>query len=67
MNSVTSAVIEFPLGRVRPPNRASEAGDAEVIIFPGVRFERMMFDLAERLPAVRNGSSAKPRGELDFY
>lgn len=67
MSAVTSAVIEFPLGRVRPATRASETGDAEVIIFPGVRIERMMFDLAERLPAVRNGSSAQPRGDFDFY
>lgn len=67
MSAVTSAVIEFPAGRVRPASRASEMDEAEIIIFPGVRVERMMFDLAERLPAVRNGSSSQPRGDFDFY
>ena len=68
MSAVTSAVIEFPAGRVRPAARASETGNAEVIIFPGVRVERLKFDLAERLPAVRNGSSAQTlAGDFDFY
>jgi hypothetical protein len=55
------------MGRVRPAAQANENAEAEIIIFPGVRVERMKFDLAERLPAVRNGSSAQPRGDFDFY
>ena len=62
------AVIEFPAGRTRSVARSETSGDAEVIIFPGVRVERMAFDLAERLPAVRNGSSSQSRaGDFDFY
>lgn len=68
MSAVTSAVIEFPAERIRPATHSGETGSAEVIIFPGVRVERLMFDLAERLPAVRNASSAQTRGvEFDFY
>ena len=33
MSAVTSAVIEFPAGRVRPASRASEMDEAEIIIF----------------------------------
>ena len=53
-----SAVISFPTSRIRPPGAADAAGDAEVIIFPGVRIERLGFDLAERLPAGRRSSTA---------
>lgn len=63
-----SAVIEFPLGRCRPAVQSDASGNAEVIIFPGVRIERVGFDLAERLPAVRNGSSQQARvNDFDFY
>ena len=60
----TSNVIEFPLDRARPPTGEAMA-QSEVLIFTGVRIERM-YDLAERLPAARTGSSPKGRGE-DFY
>lgn len=54
-----SAVIEFPQDRVRPAcGEPRQPG--EVLIFTGVRIERM-YDLAERLPAARTGSSAKTR------
>lgn len=63
-----SAVIEFPASRIRPAAQRDAFGNAEVIIFPGVRIERLAFDLAERLPAVRNGSVPQSRaGDFDFY
>ncbi len=63
-----SAVIAFPERPVRKAQQAGMSGGAEVIIFPGVQVERLPFDLAERLPAVRNNSSiqARPR-DYDFY
>jgi len=62
-----SAVIDFPLGRIRPVAKEGHAGSAEVIIFPGVRIERLAFDPAESLPAYRTGSASKtqPR-DYDF-
>lgn len=63
-----SAVIVFPAGRTRPAAQREFSGSAEVIIFPGVRIERLMFDLSERLPALRNGSAQQARaGDFDFY
>ena len=63
-----SAVIEFPLSRVRPVMETGHAGTAEVIIFPGVRIERLAFDLAERLPACRTGSASKTQSrDYEFY
>lgn len=63
-----SAVVEFPLNRRPPAARAETSVSAEVIIFPGVRIERLAFDLAGRLPAIRTGSTAKLRAnEFDFY
>ena len=56
-----SAIIPFPTSRVRPLREADGAGHAEVIIFPGVRVERLNFDLAERLPAGRRKSSAQTK------
>lgn len=55
-----SAVIEFPQDRVRPSCSGEARGPAEIMIFTGVRIERM-YDLAERLPAARTGSSPKTR------
>ena len=55
-----SAVIEFPQDRVRPSCDGERRGPGEVLIFTGVRIERM-YDLAERLPAARTGSSAQTR------
>jgi hypothetical protein len=63
-----SAVIEFPAGRIRQTAQQDITGSAEVIIFPGVRVERLAFDLAERLPVLRNGSASKVRAsDFDFY
>ena len=62
-----SAVIEFPAGRTRPVVQTGNADSAQVIIFPGVRIERLKYDLAERLPIMRNGSTAQPSaGEFEF-
>ena len=66
--SVMSAVIEFPLDRIRRAGEIGAAGPAEVVIFPGVRVERLKYDLAERLPAARTGSGQQPHpGEFEFY
>lgn len=66
--SAVSAVIEFPADRIRQTARPDITGNAEVIIFPGVRVERLAFDLAERLPALRNGSAPNGRAsDFDFY
>lgn len=63
-----SAVISFPTSRIRPLTETDTAGKAEVIIFPGVRIERLDFDLAERLPAGRRTSSARTRPrDRDHY
>ncbi len=46
-----SAVIEFPKGRLRPQALGERpASSAEVVIFPGVRVERLE-DGAPELPA----------------
>ena len=62
----TSAVIEFPLDRVRRPSGESRVDGGEVLIFTGVRIERM-YDLAERLPPARSGYVSNARMDIDFY
>ncbi len=46
-----AAVVEFPFDRVRKSAARDQAWQAQVIIFPGERFERLEFSLADRLPA----------------
>ena len=67
MSAVQSAVIQFPMGRVRPAVQLAASGAGEAIIFPGVQTERLKCHLAERLPAIRTGSAAQARGDFDFY
>jgi hypothetical protein len=62
----TSAVIEFPLDRVRPPCGARTGSEGEVVMFTGVRVERM-YDLAERLPPARSGYVSNARMDIDFW
>lgn len=63
-----SAVIEFPLDRVRPSSQDASTPPAEVIIFPGIRFERLNFDLAERLPVRRKELATRANAkDYDFY
>jgi hypothetical protein len=62
---LTSAVIEFPQDRVRPP-RENTGASAEVLMFTGVRVERM-YDLAERLPPARSGYVSNARMDIDFW
>ncbi len=63
-----TAVIRFPEGRVRPTPEARPETTAEIIIFPGVRIERLALDLAERKPAKCRGSTrAVHAAEVDFY
>jgi hypothetical protein len=56
-----NSVIEFPLERVRPAT-AREPFDrsAEVVIFTGVRIERLTGD-GESVPKARSGLSRKGR------
>jgi hypothetical protein len=44
-----SAIVDFPLHRIPPVRVADRNSIAEIVIFPGVRVERMEFDLATRL------------------
>ena len=56
------SVIEFPRDRVRPAaQREGLEQSAEVLIFTGVRIERMPDD-GEQLPKARNGMTRKGRG-----
>ncbi|MCX7349453.1 MAG: hypothetical protein NTZ54_07975 [Alphaproteobacteria bacterium] len=62
----TNAVIEFPLDRVRPSSGERNGQGGEVLIFTGVRIERM-YDLAERLPPARTGHVSNARMDIDFW
>ena len=62
----TNTVVEFPLDRVRPASGEATRASAEVLIFTGVRIERM-YDLAERLPPARTGSVSNARMDIDFW
>lgn len=52
---IAPTVIAFPHERVRPADTAGVRPSAEIVIFTGVRIERM-YDLAERLPPARTAS-----------
>lgn len=66
-DSTECAVIAFPTDRVKQAAAAAGGRLGEVVMFTGVRVERL-YDLAERLPAIRNGSSRKGRrGEIEYY
>jgi hypothetical protein len=63
-----SSVIAFPSKLVRPASETAMQGPADVIIFPGVRIERMAYDLSERLPTMRVGTKQTAHAkEFDFY
>ena len=62
----TSAVIEFPQDRVRRTGGETAGATGEVLIFTGVRVERM-YDLAERLPPARSGHVSNARMDIDFW
>ena len=67
MQAPRTSVIEFPLDRARKPGSAMSDSPAEVLIFTGVRVERM-FDLAERLaPPARSGYVSNARMDIDFW
>ena len=56
-----SSVIEFPLSRVRAAApRAEGSPSAEVVIFTGVRVERLP-EKPEGVPAARNGLPRRGR------
>lgn len=60
-----SAVIEFPAGRAKKSSGTDTSFQAEIIIFPGVRIERMEFSLADRIPPRKGRTSAQAR-QLDY-
>lgn len=61
-----SALIDFPQDRVRPAAPLPNGATAEVVIFSGVRIERL-YDLAERLPTRRKRSSRQQAtGDIEF-
>ncbi|MFO1123588.1 MAG: hypothetical protein U1F47_14885 [Hyphomicrobiales bacterium] len=45
-----TTLIRFPIEKVHRPEDGIR-GPATIIIFPGVRIERMEFSLSDRLPA----------------
>lgn len=51
------SVIAFPQSRARPAGAARTEAEGEVIIFPGVRVERLIYDLSERPHAARGSVS----------
>ena len=55
-----SSIIEFPRDRVRPA-REEPGCSAEVLIFTGVRIERLPDD-GEQIPKARTGLPRKGRG-----
>jgi len=58
----SNSVIEFPRDRVRPAAPRQDPGcSAEVLIFTGVRIERLPDDGAH-VPTARNGLTRKGRG-----
>ena len=61
-----NTVVEFPLDRVRPASGEVAGASADVLIFTGVRIERM-YDLAERLPPARTGYVSNARMDIDFW
>lgn len=38
---MSQAIVEFPVSRVSPRSGMAQSAPAEIIIFPGVRFERL--------------------------
>ncbi len=62
-----SAVIEFPLDRRRRTATPATTPAGQVLIFPGVRMERMEFSLADRLPlrAARPSAQVKLLEDYD--
>ncbi len=59
----SSVVIEFPQARVRPAGpREPGTCSAEVVIFPGVRIERLPEE-PQAVPKARSGVSRKGRGQ----
>lgn len=55
-------VLNFPLDRVRPSGEQLDDGNAEVLIFPGVRIERGEFSLSDRLPSRSRRRKSSPTG-----
>jgi hypothetical protein len=55
------SVIEFPLALARLRSSAPCGHPAEIIIFPGVRFERLPDDAMPRRPVRRRRTSRQMR------
>ncbi|MCB1378991.1 MAG: hypothetical protein KDK89_11575 [Alphaproteobacteria bacterium] len=56
-----SAVLQFPADRARKQSRSTTEIGAEVVIFPGVRIERLEFSLADRVSARGVHASSEAR------
>lgn len=52
-----SSVIAFPQSRTRPAGGGPPALAGEIVIFPGIRVERLIYDLSERPHAPRGSAS----------
>jgi hypothetical protein len=53
-----SAIVDFPFHRIPPVRVMDSMGPAEIVMFPGVRVERLEFDLATRLDTRRTRRQA---------
>ncbi len=49
-----TTLVPFPIEKARRSASGEKGPDAMIIIFPGVRIERMDFSLADRLPTRGN-------------
>ena len=56
----TNTVIEFPLDRVRPASGEAAGANAEVLIFTGVRIERLP-DEPQGVPTTGSGITRRGR------
>lgn len=55
-----TTLVRFPIEKCRRPEAGAPEFKTAIIIFPGVRIERMDFSLADRLPSRgRRGSQVE--------
>ncbi|MFN0191131.1 MAG: hypothetical protein HC855_16860 [Rhizobiales bacterium] len=54
-----SVVIEFPRFRAAPARHHVTNGNAEIVIFPGVRIERREFNISDRVASPRKRRNSR--------
>jgi hypothetical protein len=54
-----SVVIEFPRFRAVPGKQHVTNGNAEIVIFPGVRIERREFNISDRVASPRKRRNSR--------